>query len=216
MPGPPTRVVDPVAPVADLPLGQQETRIHWTKFHRKIVVGTASTLEGQVVTEEGAIGGADVDLYARAATSQAWTHVASATTDSERGVFAFGCLEPVRTTLYRVVHEATPFHARSSGDKQVAVARRLPDSLERVRANRFSFRGTVLPRDAGLSVQLERRTCRTCAWRTVERTTTDRRARWGFRIDVSRLEGSRWYRATAPGDQRNARGHSDRVWRFTR
>lgn len=215
-PDPPTSTTDPMAPVTDLPLGQQETRIHWTRFHRQIVVGTASTLEGQVVTEGGAVGGAEVDLYSRTAASQAWTKVATSISDSDTGVFSFDCLEPRRTTVYRVVHQATALYGRSSGDRSVEVARRLPDSLEQVRANRFVLGGTVLPRDADLTVVLEGRACRACGWRTLSRTTTDQRASWRFLIDTSRLDGRRWYRAVAPENERNSRGYGDHVWQITR
>lgn len=219
VPAPDAPTMAPVAPTAapTVPVVQQETRIHWTRYHRRVVVGTMPTLQGQVVTSDGAVGGAEVDLFARTASDTAWRHVASATADEETGVFTFGCQLPERTTDYRVVHEPTAFHGGSSGVRRVAVARRLPDELEQAGARGFVLSGGIVPGDRALPVQLQRRSCQDCAWQTVDRTTSDRRARWSFRIGIARLRGDRtWFRVTAPGDEHNARGFGDGVWRISR
>lgn len=192
----------------------QETEIHWTRAHRRLTIGDTAVLEGQVVTRDGAVGDATVDLYQRTAANGDWTFVASATTDAESGVFGFGCLEPHRTTTYRVVHEATPTLGPSQGERRVGVSRRMPDRMEQVGANRYVFSGSVSPRYDG-PVTLERRACPGCAWRAVRSRPTGARSTWRFDLDLTGLERDVFYRAAVPADRRFARSVSDRVWRFT-
>lgn len=212
-PGPPRTMAGAVPVVAHASPVAQETSIRWTRLSRRIVFGDVAALEGQVVTEDGAVGGAEVDLYSRTSAARDWMHVASTTSDDDTGVFAFGCLYPRRTTEFRVVHEGSLLLGRSSGDRTVGVARLMPDDMEQVGGSRFVFRGSVAPRYDGF-VTLERRTCAECAWRDVEVTRT-RESRWRFAIDVSGLDGVVAYRAAIAADHRFARSLSDRTWRIT-
>ena len=117
-------------PVATtLPLVTTQTRIHWTRVTRRLTLGDQGTLQGQVVTADGAVGGAGVHLYVR--RQAGWEHVASTTSDSETGVFAFSCLSPHRTTDYRVVHRGDPLHGPSMAERSIGVARRVPSDVRR-------------------------------------------------------------------------------------
>lgn len=211
---PPSPVAEALPVVAAASPVAQETAIHWTRAHRRLTYGDQAVLEGQVVTSDGAVGDATVDLYQRTAAADEWTYVASATTDPDSGLFGFGCLEPARTTTYRVVHEATVTLAYSQGERRVGVSRRMPDHLEQVGPNRFVFSGAVAPRYAG-PVTLERRTCAGCTWRDAASRRTGARSTWRFELDLTGLERDVVYRATIPADRRFARSVSDRVWRFT-
>lgn len=210
-PVPPSGAGVPIA--TSTPLLSDQTRIHWTRATRRLTYGETGSLEGQVVTDDGAVGGAAVDLYERAGDGS-WQPLASTTSDEETGVFGFGCLAPRHTTTYRVVHEGTVLHGPSADNRQMAVARQMPDHMEQLDATRFTFTGAVSPRYAG-PVTLERQDCSSCDWRPTDRVRTDRRSRWRFEIDVAGLRGRIAYRATIPADERFARSTSRRTWRIT-
>jgi hypothetical protein len=198
-----------------VPFGLNDTEIRWTRWHTRVVFGTRATLEGQVVTEDGAIPDAAVSLLARPAGSEEWETVGSATADSDTGVFSFTCLQPTRTTDYRAVYQGTILYTASEGRRKVQVARRVPDSMTQVAATRFRFQGSVEPRYAGRPLVLERKGCSSCRWSTVARTRTTSRSAWRFTIDVSGFTGDRWYRAVVPGDASYARSYSARTWRLS-
>jgi hypothetical protein len=196
------------------PLVSTQTSIHWTRASTRVTYGETALLEGQVVTEDGALTGTDVDLFARDSDDQEWIPVDSTTSDADTGVFTFGCLFPEGTTTYRVVYGGTLRYASSEGTREVLVTRWLPDSLQQVSPYRFVFAGSVEPRYDG-RVTLQRRACRSCAWERVAVDETDARSGWRFRIDVSRLRrGVYGYRAVIVADDRFARSRSDRVWRI--
>lgn len=62
------------------------------------------------------------------------------------------------------------------------------------------MRGTVIPKVAGTTVRLQRKTCRTCSWATLKSTTTTQR--WAFRIAAPGSQHRTWfYRAVTPRDR---------------
>lgn len=201
--------------VADAGLAE-ETRIRWTHFHRQVVSGASATLQGQVVTEAGALPDERVDLWARAAGAAAWTMVASEHTDPETGVFRFDCLAPESSTAYRAVFEPTLTHAGSRAVRTVEVARRMPDALRQVGTARFVISGSVRPSYAARPVVLQRRSCARCSWRTVHRATTTQRSTWRLPIDASRLRGRHLFRALTPADTEHVASAGDHVWEITR
>ena len=211
-----TDPVTELAPeVTDVPPRLEETRIHWTRWHARLVFGGSALLEGQVVTDDGAVSEATVDLLAREAGSDRWTSMGSATSDPETGVFSFDCLRPGATTEYRAVYDGTLYYAGSQGDRTVQVARRVPDAMEQVAPYRFRFTGSVQPSYVDRPVLLQRKSCAECGWRTMVRRDTSARSAWRFTIDVSNLNGERWFRAVVPSDERYVLSPSDRVWRIT-
>lgn len=214
-PPPATIAPSPLEPVAAAtsPV-TTETSVHWTRVSKRVTHGDTALLEGQVVTEDGAITGADVDLFARSSGEQDWILVASTTSDDDTGVFAFGCLLPTRTTTYRAVYSGTLTFAASEGTRQVDVTRWMPDSMRQVSHSRFVYAGSVEPRFDG-SVTLQRRNCASCAWRIVAVDVTDARSGWHFTINTSRLRAGEYsYRAMIPADERFGRSLSDRAWRI--
>lgn len=169
-----------------------------------------------MVTDSGAVPGAAVDLFARESGSREWMLVKSAMSDTETGVFSFTCLEPTRSTDYRVVYDGTIYYAGSQGDRRVLVARRVPDALTQTAPDLFRFEGSVRPSYKGRAVLLQRRACTTCRWATVERTLTTSRSGWKFTIDATTFAGQRWFRAVVPGGEDYVRSHSRHTWRITR
>jgi hypothetical protein len=210
----PTGTGAPLALAPQVPVVTQQTRIHWTRVTKRVPYGESAGLEGQVVTDHGAVGGAGVDLYARPGGSDRWELVDSTTSDPDTGVFGFGCLTPRRTTAYRVVHEGTTLHGRSVAGRRVAVSRRMPDTMRQVGPTRFVLEGRVTPRHRG-EVHLQRRDCDGCAWQDVARASTTGGTAWRFLIDTSRLRGDLAYRAVIPAGRHFARSVGDHVWRIT-
>lgn len=195
-----------------VPVLAAPTQIRWTRVTRWLTYGAEAIIEGQVVSEEGARGGARVDLYARPSGAGSWTHIAAATSDDESGVFSFGCVVPERTTAYRVEYAGDGLHAPSSATRTIDVARAVLDHLDPAGAARFRLTGTVSPRYAGL-VLLQHR-AGNGRWTVVDRDRADRRARFDFDIDVTRLSGAHDYRAVVPADDGYLRSPGTR-WRIT-
>jgi hypothetical protein len=194
--------------------GIESTSIRWVRWHKRVVYGDMATLDGQVVTEDGAIANATVDLFVREAGSEAWRHTQSATTDPETGVFSFDCLEPTVTTEYRAVYGGNLYFGGSQGSRKVGVARRVPDAMKQVAAHRFRLSGSVEPSYRQRPVLLQRKDCPTCRWRTVTRKDSTNRSRWSFTISSSTFSGKRWFRAVVPADDQYVRSFGDRVWRL--
>jgi hypothetical protein len=208
------RAVTGLAEETGVPQGVVETRIRWVRWNKKVLYGDGAVLDGQVVTDDGAVADATVDLYARDATSAEWNLIQSATTDPETGVFSFVCLEPAVTTDYRAVYEGALYFQGSQADRRIGVLRRVPDSMKQVDAERFRFRGAVRPAYANRPVLLQQKTCSSCRWRTVERTRSTESSRWRFMIDARTFTGRRYVRAVVPGDASYVRSASRRTWRI--
>lgn len=196
--------------------GVVATEIHWTRWSRQLVYGHSSILEGQVVTADGALPDADVDLYARRAGSTRWSLVASTATSSDTGVFRFDRHVPSATTTYRVVFEATVVYSRSEATKTVRVARRVRDSMTRIDSSAFRFGGSVAPTYSDRRIILQRRQCSGCTWSTVASKNTTARSRWSFRLTGPTTRGTWYYRAVVPADQLFVTSYSDHTWALTR
>jgi len=218
LPAPPAaaRTCAPVPPEAgagaSVPVLATPTRIHWTRVTRTLTYGADAVIEGQVVTEDGALTGARVDLYARPSGAASWTRIAAATSDDETGVYSFGCVVPERTTAYRVEYAGDALHAASEATRTVEVARAVLDDLDRSGAARFRLVGGVSPRYAG-PVLLQHR-AGDGRWAVVGRDRADRRGRFSFDIDAARLTGAHDYRAVVPAGDGYVRS-TGTTWRIT-
>lgn len=210
----PARPATAVEVETPAPTGVRETRVHWTRWSTRLVHGERATLHGQVVTDDGAVPGADVDLLARPAGADAWREVASASSDPDTGVFAFDCVPAEATTRFRVVYRGSLLHAPSRAERTVAVARWVPDRMV-PKPSGLRLVGSVSPAYAGRPVLLQRRTCQTCTWKVVDRRAADSDSEWRFRVAVPR-SGAWGYRVKVPADARFVTGYGDHVWRVTR
>lgn len=196
----------PVGPEA-LPT-QESTQVRWTRISRTVRYGDLVSLQGQVVTGDGALGDAEVHLFQRP-VGGSWSQVASTTSDHETGVFFFGCLTPAHTTSYRVVYAGELLYAGSEATHQVGVARQVPDRMRESTPTRLVYAGAVSPDYRG-PVVLQRRSGR--HWNRVDVDRTDDRSTWRF---VLRTPRSGSYRAVVPADRRFVLSTSDHVWRIT-
>lgn len=199
---------EPVA-AASVPVLATPTEIRWTRVTRTLTYGADAVIEGQVVTEDGALSGARVDLWSRPGGAGSWSRIAAATSDDESGVYSFGCVVPERTTAYRVEYAGDALHAASTATRTVEVARAVTDELDRTGPATFRLVGSVSPRYAG-PVLLQHR-AGDGRWTVVGR---DRGARFDFAIDATRLSGAHEYRAVVPADGDYVRGTGTR-WRIT-
>lgn len=199
------------APATGVPVLAAPTEIHWTRVTRTLTYGADAVIEGQVVTEDGALGDARVDLYARPSGAASWSRVAVAASDSETGVYSFGCVLPERTTAYRVQYAGDALHAASSSTRTVHVARSVTDELSRSGSAAFRLDGAVSPRYRG-PVVLQHR-AEGGRWAVVGRDRAER-SRFGFTIDVSRRRGAHEYRAVVPAGDGFTRSTGTR-WRIT-
>lgn len=205
-PAPVTTTVAAVSP------GMEETYIRWTRWNRRVTYGDTTALEGQVVTDNGAVARATVRLLARTASAREWTAVGSVATDSETGVFAFTCLHPNPTTDYRVVFDGDGYYRPSQAARRVRVARQVPDRMRQVAPERFRYAGAVRPRYVGETVRLQTKSCRRCRWRTTQTDLTNRRSRWAFSIAADTIRGRDWFRVVVPASDGYVRTRSAHVW----
>jgi hypothetical protein len=213
-PPPAQRPVAGLASAAPGTQGIESTSIRWVRWHKRVVHGDRATLEGQVVTDNGAVANVTVDLFVREAGAEGWRHTQSATSDPETGVFSFACLEPTVTTEYRAVYSGNLYFGSSQGSRKVGVARRVPDAMKQVAAHRFRLSGSVEPSYRQRPVVLQRKECPTCRWRTVARKDSTDRSRWSFTISSATFSGKRWFRAVVPADDQYVRSFGARVWRL--
>ena len=201
--------------VADASPGFADSSIRWTRWSSLVTYGDHAALAGQVVSGDGAVSSAAVDLYEREAGAEGWELVASTRSDPDTGVFEFGCLVPDPTTDYRAVYDGDLYHRESSAERRIRVARSVPDRMRQVSSHAFRYAGGIRPRQRGVRVVLQTRTCRRCSWRSTDRDVTDRRSAWSFRIDADRFTGRRWFRAVVPAGDGYVRSLSQRVWTIT-
>lgn len=194
-------------PAAESPVAVIDTWIHWTRRTTWLTYGGTSVLEGQVVAEVDALGyteplqDAAVALFARPAGSSEWTRVATGVTDSDT-VFRFNDHQPSRNTDYRVVYQGDLLYKESSATTRVNVRRVITSTVTRNDDGTLTMRGTVVPKVAGKTVRLQRKTCVSCSWSTLRSTTTTPRSTWAFRVTAPTSRDHTWfYRAVTPQDR---------------
>lgn len=202
----------PPATTTSVPVLAAATQIRWTRVTRTLTYGADAVVEGQVVTEGGALGDARVELYARPRGAASWSRVGSATTDAETGVFSFGCVMPPRTTAYRVEYAGDGLHAASRSTRTVRVARAFVEDMRRSGAAAFRLDGALSPEYAGPVLLAHR--VGDGRWTVIGRDRADRRSHYGFTIDVSRVRGVHEYRAVVPAGDGFARSTGG-GWRIT-
>lgn len=196
--------------------GAIATDIRWTRWSRLVVYGGRTTLQGQVVTDDGAVPDAEVDLYARRAGASRWRQVGTTVSSASTGVFAFGDHAPSATSDYRVVFAGDLLYAAAEATRRVPVARRVRDTMRRIDANHYRLRGSVAPAYRGRVVLLQRKTCARCAWSTQARGHTSSTSRWRFRVAGPTNRRTWYFRAVVPADSRFVRSYGDHVWTLRR
>jgi hypothetical protein len=166
-----------------------------TNFHP--VYGQSFTIRGQVqLVSAGTAGAAPTytpfpkqpvalqlctsACYSRTPT---WKHVASTTTsDDAKAIFAFPLVARA-TRVYRVVFDASKYLGiiqSSAGAIRIDTHRRLSMTLRQPRPRRFVMAGRVTPMYGRQTAYLMRKSCNSCAFKTVQRVRTTRTGAYRF------------------------------------
>lgn len=192
------------------------TDVSTTRWTSRLVFGRPALLEGQVLVDDGALPDAPVTLYARPVGGDRWTRAGSTLTSSDTGLFEFDTVVPTGITDYRVVYDGGLVYSSSGQTTRVQVARRVRDALVRLTSGDFRLRGSLAAPVRDKRVYLQRRTCSTCSWSAVSRTSTDPRSRWSFDLVGPTRRGTWFFRAVVPADSRFVTSYGDHVWSLTR
>lgn len=187
----------PVGEVVPLP-AVAETEVVWTRRTAWLTHGLSATLEGQVVTYDGALPDAEVRLYARPAGERGWRYLASRRTTTDTGAFRF-THRPSRKTSYKVQYVAEWAYTSSQASATVGVKRRITSAVYASSNGTFTMSGSISPRSADKVVRLQRKTCSSCSWSTVTSTTASSTSTYRLRFAGPR-SGTWDFRAYTSGD----------------
>jgi hypothetical protein len=185
------------------------------------------TVQGQVIAsydgQSGAVESAPVSLERRF-PGKAWRTIASTTSSSYDGVYRFSGVSALRNATYRVhyagetrTYDGVELTFSSSTSPLRAIKVQRVFTLDSVRKNGgIVFKGHVRPTYKGKVVQIQRRTCSSCAWKGWTKVRTNKRSR--FAVSVAVPNRGTWdYRARTPKSTAFAVSTSTRylsVWRY--
>ncbi|MPY78791.1 MAG: hypothetical protein GEV04_09865 [Actinophytocola sp.] len=203
----------PLVGSGEASVGVAHTEVYFTRRTSWLVFGRQALLEGQVVTVDGALPDAPVQLHAKP-YGRSWRPVATTRTSTDNGVFRF-THQTWRTTLYRVEYAGEWAYAPSETTATVDVRRKITSEMKRNADGTFTLRGALAPKSPGKTVRLQRKTCGSCAWSTVRATTASDRSTWQFRLSGPPRRGTWYFRAVTPPDPAFLRSLSD-TWALRR
>lgn len=184
---------------SEVTIGDPGTRIY----------GGLVKIAGQVVVDDGAgdtgaIPGATVALARQWAGSDAWEDLGTAVTDDTTGTYTFTETAKANAT-YKVTYAGETradgtdnfIFSGSEMTRAVSVMRDL-NAQELEKGNRLYFKGNVDPGWGGKVIKLQRKTCKSCAWKAYDKQLTGSTGSWKFRVGAPRT-GSWYFRAKVAG-----------------
>lgn len=90
--------------------------------------------------------------------------------------------------------------APSSATKNIFVTRKLNETTSNPAPNVYYFKGNVDPGWGNKTVYMQRKTCKTCAWKGYKSQRTTKSGAFKFRVDFPKKVGPNWYyRIKVPG-----------------
>lgn len=203
----------PLVGTGEVSVGVIDTDVRWTRRTSWLVFGRRALLEGQVVTVDGALPDAPVRLHAKP-YGKAWRPVATTRTSTDEGVFRF-THRPWRKTRYQVEYAGEWAYTPSETKATVNVRRDITSDLKRNNDGSFTMRGALAPKSPGKTVRLQRKTCRSCSWSTIDATTASRYSTWRFRLSGPTRQGTWFFRAVTPRDPAFLKSFGD-TWALRR
>jgi hypothetical protein len=185
-----------------------ETRVSVALDKNRMRFKDTFTVQGQVIAsyegESIPVDSAPVTLQRRF-PGKAWRNIATTTSGSMDGVYRFTGVTALQNAGYRV-HYAGETRAYDSGELTFSSSTSQVRAVKVQRVFRLSsvrrgggivFKGRVLPKYQGKVVQIQRRTCSTCAWKGWTKVRTNKRSRFAVRVAVPN-RGTWDYRARTP------------------
>jgi hypothetical protein len=136
-----------------------------------------------------------------------WQLQTSGTTDAD-GRYRFN--SPIKGTAgYAVVYDGDGASYESSESKVVPLYAMRDFNAELVEKPRVAiFKGKINPDWNNKAVQWQRKTCKTCAWKTIDRKKSGDNGAWRFKGAYPPLNKKWFYRATLDGTKRFVKSRS--------
>lgn len=138
-----------------------------------------------------------VVLKRRLAGESTWKTLGEATNE---GAWSFPDLVAVQNATYRVAYtggtadDMTTTYAGTLAQVDVKVARKLNSRGAEPRPGRFFIKGSVKPKWKRKPVVIQRKTCKSCAWKKWDVVKTNRKGKFSARIYAKKKAGKIWYR----------------------
>ncbi len=203
----------PLVGSGEVSVGVVQSDVRWTRRTSWLVFGHRALLEGQVVTMDGALPDAPVQLFAKP-YGRSWRPIATTRTSTESGVFQF-THKPWRKTRYRVEYAGEWAYTASEAEATVNVRREITSDLKRNADSTFTMRGALAPKSPGKTVRLQRKTCQSCSWSVIKSTSASRDSTFRFRFSGPSRRGTWYFRAITPRDPAYLKSFGD-VWALRR
>jgi hypothetical protein len=206
IPGPAAAAGSGADPHAVAVAARANTDVRFLSFDHLRAYGTSTTIRGQVAaTAVGrALSNVRVRLYRKLDGTSRWHYLATRRTSTSRyPQFRFTAAS-IGNAHYRVRFAGNRRYQPARATTAVHVHRNITGRIED-RTGRFH--GRVTPRYAHHVIHLEKRSCGTCAWRSVRTDRTGDRGRYSFKVAAPHR--GRWYwRVSTPAKPRFIRSYS--------
>lgn len=145
------------------------------------------------------VAGQQVALQRRIAGTTSWAQVGRSVTDGG-GIATFSTTAKAnaryRTVFAGYSDGVTDYAPSQSVELGLKVYRNLGARFRKVNERAFVYYGKISPRYAGQVVTLERKTCKTCRYKVVDRQRANRYSKWSFRATAKPTRGFWWYRVS--------------------
>jgi hypothetical protein len=189
------------ADAAALAVPDHPTGIRFLGSDHIVAAGRTVHVRGQVIgragDRRGALAGAVVKLYRQFDGNSAWVYLGSQrTTDGVFPQFNFATLGRMNAH-FRVVYSGNATFTSSEGASWVSIFR-LFHPVITDGAGAATLHGHVDPYYNHKPIALQKRSCATCRYVTVKRTTTGMAGAYSFSLPAP-LHGRWWWRASIPG-----------------
>lgn len=185
-----------------------DTSIRFLNFDHVRGYGSDTKIRGQVAAtvngQQGAVRGVQVKLYRKLNGTADWNHLQTKyASKSDYPSFTF-VANSVANATYQVRYPGNDNLQPSRGRTPVFVYRHFRAQLE---DGTGRFHGRVTPKYPHRWVQLQKRSCGSCAWHQVRSTKTGDRSRWNFTVGAPR--NGRWFwRVTTSATTKYIRSYS--------
>jgi hypothetical protein len=192
------------------------TQIYGRRLQVAAALEVQDPSDGTWFSATSADGEFTLHLERRAAGTADFTEVASLLAD-EDGVVVFDLVAEANAT-YRVRYDGQDYSpeltlAPAMSAEKVSKVMRALNARDIERRGKVYLKGNVDPGWGNKPIVLQRKTCKSCGWKSYDKTRTSSTGGWKFHTPVPR-KGSWWYRAKVAGTTDFVTSYSAtlRVW----
>lgn len=200
--GPPSDSSANLAPASiNLAVSRHRTSIRFLDFDHFRAAGSGAVVRGQVVGwangDHGALGGVQVKLFRQLDGNSNWVFLGSRVTDrGDFPRFSFST-EARQNAHYKVVFGGNASFLPSQDVNWLSIYRSFNGSIVDG-SDVATLQGHVTPYYTHKAIALQKRSCATCAYVTVKRTTTGTGGAYSYSLPAP-ASGRWWWRVSIPG-----------------